>query len=154
MFELNPGQSATGVASVLVDRPAEEVFHFIGVDFFSNYPRWSPEVQECKLLTDPPLQLNSLVRQVRIDQGHRSETIFKVIVYNPGKQLVFEGVSDAFRCSYDFCENPATGQTRITFTVELLDLELYMLPFITIIRAAVRDGAKRTLQNLQYLLQR
>jgi len=154
MFELNPGQSATGVASVLVDRPAEYVFHFIGVDFFSNYPRWSSEVQECKLLTDPPLRVNSLVRQVRIDQGHRSETIFKVTVYDPGRRLVFEGVSDAFRCSYDFCENPATRQTRITFTVELLDLELYMLPFIKIIRAAVRDGAKRTVQNLQYLLHR
>lgn len=154
MFELNPDQSATGVANVLVNRSAEDVFHFIGVDFFRNYPRWSPELQECELLTDPPLQLNSLIRQVRIDQGHRSETVFRVTVYDPGKKLVFEGVSDAFRCSYDICENPATRLTRLTFTVELLELEFYMLPFAKIIRAAVRNGAKRTVQNLKFLLER
>jgi hypothetical protein len=101
MFGLTSNHAATGTASILIDTPVDQVFSFIAVDFFANYPRWSPEVQELELLSKPPLQLNSLVRQVRIDNGQRSESTFKITTYKVNEELVFEGVSNAYRCSYE-----------------------------------------------------
>jgi hypothetical protein len=65
MFGLTSSRGATGTASILINKPVDNVFNFIAVDFFNNYPRWSPEVQELELLSAPPLQLNSLVGRSR-----------------------------------------------------------------------------------------
>lgn len=153
MFGFTSDHSASGTASIVIIRPLDEVFHFIGVDFFKNYPRWSPEVVECELLSDPPLRLNSLARQVRIDQGQRSESTFRVTCFDPLKKLTFEGVSNPYRCFYDFKQGSSPEQTEITFTFELLKLEIFMLPFEKLIRIAVREGAYRTVRNLKTLLE-
>ena len=153
MFGLPSSHGATGTASIVINKPVDEVFHFIAVDFFENYPRWSPEVQELELLSAPPLQLNSLVRQVRIDNGQRSESTFKITTFKVGQKLVFEGVSNAYRCSYDFVSTNPPASTQISFTFELLKLELFMLPFEKLISIAVQDGAKRTVRNLKTLIE-
>ena len=153
MFGLTSNHSATGTASVVINKPVDKVFNFIAVNFFENYPRWSPEVQELEMLSPPPLRLNSLFRQVRIDNGQRSESTFKITTCNIDHKLVFEGVSNAYRCSYDFASTSPSTNTQITFTFELLKLELFMLPFEKLICIAVQDGAKRTVSNLKKLIE-
>jgi len=153
MFGLTSNRGATGTASIVINKPVNKVFNFIAADFFENYPRWSPEVQELELLSAPPLQLNSLVRQVRIDNGQRSESTFKITTYKVDQKLVFEGVSNAYRCSYDFFSTNLSANTQLTFTFELLKLELFMLPFEKLISIAVQDGAKRTVRNLKNLIE-
>ncbi len=153
MFGLTSSRGASGTGSITINRPVESVFNFIAVDFFENYPRWSPEVQELELLSKPPLQLNSLVRQVRIDNGQRSESTFKITTYKECEKLVFEGVSNAYRCSYVFASTNPSTTTQITFTFELLKLELFMLPFEKLIHIAVQEGAKRTVRNLKNLIE-
>jgi hypothetical protein len=153
MFGLTSNRGATGTASIVINKPVNKVFNFIAVDFFKNYPRWSPEVQELELLSAPPLQLNSLLRQVRIDNSQRSESTFKITTYKVDQKLVFEGVSNAYRCSYDFVSTDPSSNTQITFTFELLKLELFMLPFEKLISIAVQDGARRTVRNLKNLIE-
>jgi len=153
MFGLTSSRGASGTASIVINQPVDKVFSFIAVDFFDNYPRWSPEVQELELLSAPPLQLNSLVRQVRIDNGQRSESTFKITTYKIDQQLIFEGVSNAYRCSYDFTSINSAVNTQVTFTFELLKLELFMLPFEKLIHIAVQEGAKRTVRNLKNLIE-
>jgi len=152
MFGLTSNKGAAGTGSIVINQPVDKVFNFIAVDFFENYPRWSPEVQELELLSKPPLQLNSLVRQVRIDNMQRSESTFKITTYKVCEKLVFEGVSNAYRCTYDFVTANPTN-TQITFTFELLKLELFMLPFEKLIHVAVQEGAKRTVRNLKNLIE-
>ncbi|MFI3121656.1 MAG: SRPBCC family protein [Methylococcaceae bacterium] len=153
MFGLTSKRGASGTGRIVINQPLVNVFNFIAVDFFDNYPKWSPEIQELELLSAPPLQLNSLVRQVRIDNGQRSESTFKITTYKVGEQLVFEGVSNAYRCSYDFASTTPTINTQITFTFELLKLKLFMLPFEKLINIAVQEGAKRTTRNLKNLIE-
>jgi hypothetical protein len=153
MFGLTSNRGATGTANIVINKPVNKVFNFIAVDFFENYPRWSPEVQELELLSAPPLQLNSLLRQVRIDNSQRSESTFKITTYKDDQKLVFEGVSNAYRCSYDFVSTNPSTNTQITFTFELLKLELFMLPFEKLISIAVQDGARRTVRNLKNLIE-
>jgi hypothetical protein len=153
MFGLTSNRGATGTASIVINKPVNKVFNFIAVDFFKNYPRWSPEVQELELLSAPPLQLNSLLRQLRIDNSQRSESTFKITTYKVDQKFVFEGVSNAYRCSYDFVSTDPSSNTQITFTFELLKLELFMLPFEKLISIAVHDGARRTVRNLKNLIE-
>lgn len=152
MFGLTSNRGASGTGNIVINKPVETVFNYIVLGFFENYPRWSPEVQELELLSDPPLRLDSLVRQVRIDNGQRSETTFKITSYIDNRKLVFEGVSNSYRCSYDFIST-TPANTRIIFTFEIPKLELFMIPFEKLISIAVQEGAKRNVRNLKNLIE-
>lgn len=152
MFGLPSKRGASGTGSIIINRPVETVFNFITLDFFENYPRWSPEVQELELLSEPPLKLHSLVRQVRIDNGQRSETTFTITIYNVNQKLAFEGVSNAYRCTYEFIAKTPSA-TQINFTFEIPKLELFMLPFEKIVGIAVQEGAKRNVRNIKNLIE-
>jgi hypothetical protein len=144
-----------GKASTIVHRPADEVFRFIGAEFLENYPRWSPEVVELRKLSEGPVQVGSLLRQVRVDHGHKSESTFKVTDFLPNRRLAFNGVSNAYRCIYEF-ESPEGHDevTRVTFTFEFPELEMMLRPFEKLVRIAVQDGADRTVRNLKGLIER
>lgn len=143
-----------GKAGAVIRKPVDDVFRFIGDDFFANYPRWSPEVIELKPLSAGPLAVGSMARQVRVDHGHRSESTFRVTHFEPGKRIAFSGVSNAYRCCYELEPDGSQGEaTRVHFTFELPDLELFMRPFEKLIRVAVQEGANRTVKNLKGLLE-
>jgi uncharacterized protein YndB with AHSA1/START domain len=148
-------QPVVAKASAVIQKPVEEVFHFIGDEFFDNYPRWSPEVVELKPLSLGPLNVGSMARQVRVDHGHRSESTFTVTDFQPNRRIAFSGVSNAYRVTYELEQaNAPTPATRVAFTFEFPELEIFMRPFEKLIRIAVQDGAERTVKNLKGLLER
>ena len=51
MFGLTSNRGSIGTVSTVINKPIDKVFNFIAVDFFENYPRWSPEVQELEMLS-------------------------------------------------------------------------------------------------------
>ena len=153
MFGLNESSPVVASASVVVYRRAEEVFKFIGEDFFTNYPRWSPEVQELKQISGGPIKAGVRARQVRVDQGHRTESTFVVTIFQRAQRICFEGVSSAYRCDYELMALNPVSSTRLTFTFELPKLELFMRPFEKLIRVVAQDGAERTVRNLKRLIE-
>lgn len=152
MFNLFENKPVVGKASTLIQESDNKLFNFIGHELLTNYPRWSPEVRELEKLSDSPLGLGTLCRQVRVDQGNRSESTFKVVIFEPNKRICFDGVSNPFRCDYSL-EPKNEESTQITFTFELLSLELHMRPFEKLIRIAVQDGAERTVRNIKRLIE-
>ncbi len=148
-------QPVVGKANTLIRRPMNQVFGFIGDEFFENYPRWSPEVVSLKPLTEGPLAVGSMVHQVRVDHGHRSESTFKVTDFIANQRIAFTGVTNAYRCIYDLdvLAEGAEATTRVTFTFEFPELEMFMRPFEKLIRIAVQDGANRTVKNLKGLIE-
>lgn len=153
MFGLGESPPVIAKASIVINRPTDEVFQFIGENFFENYPRWSPEVQELKQITPGEVRVGTRARQVRIDQGHRSESIFAVTRLVPGQRVCFEGISSPFRCDYEMRPNAPESSTRVTFTFEFPKLELFMRPFEKLIRVVVQEGAERTVRNLKHLIE-
>lgn len=143
-------------ARILIDRQPEQVFGFIAEDFVDNYARWSPEVKQLETLTPGPIGVGSRMRQVRVDQGRRSETKFKVTAMEKPARLEFAESSDLFRTGYWL--QPAAqshGQrTELEFGFELRRLELYMRPFEKLIRIAVQEGAERVVRNIKALAER
>ncbi|MCF7967645.1 MAG: SRPBCC family protein [Methylococcaceae bacterium] len=144
-----------GKASGLVRLPLEDVYQFVAEDFFENYPRWSSEVIDLKKLSDGPLKVGSLMRQIRVDHGRKSDSTFRITDLLPDSRIAFEGVSNKYRCIYDFEEpNGSSALTRVTFTFEFPELEPILRPFEKLVRVAVQDGADRTVKNLKGLIER
>jgi hypothetical protein len=140
-------------ASIVIARPSEEVFQFIGANFFRNYRRWSPEVQELRQLSPGNVGVGTKARQVRVDQGHRTESTFGVTIFQPNSRVCFEGISNPYKCDYELKAINSEGSTRVTFIFELPKLELYMRPFEKLIRVVLQDGAERTVRNFNRLIE-
>lgn len=150
-----PGKPVIGKAGAIVRQPVEVVFRFIGEEFLVNYPRWSPEVVELRRVSDGPVQVGSVFRQVRVDHGHKSESTFRVTDFDANRRLAFNGVSNSYRCVYEFHEPPGIpNATRVEFTFEFPELEGFLRPFEKLVRIAVQEGADRTVRNLKGLLER
>ncbi|MER2513591.1 MAG: polyketide cyclase [Nitrosomonas ureae] len=152
MLGLFKDSPVIGKASTIIQSPADKLFNFIGNDLLINYPRWSPEVKELEKLTDGPIQLGTVCRQVRIDQGNRSESTFKVKIFDVGTRICFEGTSNPYRCDY-VMESVNASDSRITFTFELLSLDLHVRPFEKLVRIAVQDGTERTVKNIKKIIE-
>lgn len=58
-----------GSASTLIECSTRELFQYIGANLFQNYPKWSKEVKELEQVTPGPVQLATIGRQIRVDQG-------------------------------------------------------------------------------------
>ena len=153
MFGLNKDTPVVGKADIKVQSSCKEVFSFVGANFIENYPKWSPEVVALESLTDGSVKVGTMCRQVRIDQGRRSESTFKVTIFQPGKRICFEGVSNPYRCDYVLETDKAKSASHIHFTFELLSLEVFMRPFEKLIRMAVQEGTEKTVRNIKKLVE-
>lgn len=139
-------------ASIEIERSPALVYRFIAEDFAQNYPRWSPEVKELRITTEGPLRVGSVGRQVRVDQGRRTESVFRITQMEAAQRLTFESHSPNFLVDYFFVSQ-AEERTQLTFTFELRRLELIMRPFEKLIHHAVQQGAQRNVQTLKQLIE-
>ncbi|MCG7755070.1 MAG: SRPBCC family protein [Nitrosomonas sp.] len=153
MLNLGSTEPVIGRAHTIVPCPAAELFQYIGAGLFENYPKWSPEVKELEQITPGPVQLGTEGRQVRVDQGRRSESRFKISTFEPGQRITLVGVSDPFRCTYELQEISPAQSTQLTFSFELLEILAIMRPFEGLVRVAIKDGAGRTVQNIKRLVE-
>ncbi|WP_293005429.1 SRPBCC family protein [Nitrosomonas sp.] len=153
MLNLGSTEPVVGKAHTIVEHSASAVFQYLADGLFENYPQWSPEVKELEKITLGPVQLGTEGRQVRIDQGRRTESKFKISAYEPGARLTLLGISDPFRCTYELQAINPERSTKLTFSFELLEILPIMRPFEGLVRVAIKDGAERTVQNIKRLLE-
>jgi len=139
-------------SSILIRCPLPDVYRFVVIDFVRNYPRWSPEVKQLKPLSKGPLALGWRARQVRVDQGRRTEADFRVVALEPERRVCFKGVKDPFVINYFF--EPNGENTQLVFSFELARLSLALRPFEKLIRLAVQDGTERVVRDLKVLAER
>ena len=139
-------------ADALIFHEIEPVFRFVAHDFPKNYPRWSPEVSKLEPLTAGPVQSGYQARQIRVDQGHKTDSIFEVSEMVVESRVIFRGINAPYVSTYEFEDLKAS--TRLTFTFELRELVPRLRPFEKLIRIALEDGAKRTVKRLKLLIER
>lgn len=151
MLNLGSTDPVIGKAHALINCSTDELFHYVGNHLFDNYPKWSPEVQELQQLTSGPVTVGTEGWQMRIDQGRRTESKFRVTAFEPGVRVTLVGISDPFRCSYEFQAVIPEQSTQLTFSFELLEILAIMRPFEALVRIAIKDGAERTVQNIKRL---
>lgn len=154
MFAFDLSKSVIGKASIKIERPVQEVYDYVAVHFFENYPKWALEVIEFKPINNNPMTVGALARQTRIDQGQKIESIFEILVMQPNELLILNGLSAPYRNSYLFQAIHNDEETLLTFSFELLELEIFMRPFEKLIRTAIEEGAQNTVQNIYNLITR
>ena len=141
-------------ASATIARSVDTVYEFVIGRFFDNYPRWAPEVEHLQALGPAEIVPGARGRQVRVDQGRRSDTVFEVTHVDPGRRARFRGERDArFVIEYRFAPR-GDGAARLTFEFRLEREELFMRPFRKLIRLAIQDGSERTVRNIKGLIER
>ncbi|EGV17333.1 SRPBCC family protein [Thiocapsa marina] len=135
----------------LIRLPPAQVYSFVAEDFLRNYPRWSPEVQSLQAVTEGPIRVGWIGRQIRVDQGRRTDSRFRVVALEPGRRVSFKGTTDPYVIEYRF--DPLGEHTHLTFIFELAKLNLALRPFEKLIRVAAQDGAERVTRNLKGLIE-
>lgn len=140
-------------SQITIHRSVSTVYDFVVVQFFKNYPRWSPEVVELESLGSGHITLGSRGRQVRFDQGRRSETRFEITELINEKRAVFDGDLQAkFAIRYNF-ELTDDNNSTLSLEFELKKLDFFMMPFQKLICMAIQDGTDRTLRNIKRLVE-
>lgn len=113
-------------------------------------------MQRLELLTPGPLRVGSRARQVRVDQGRRTDYTFGITALDRPSRVGFAETGDDFRIGYLMAPGaggPKEAPTRLIFGFQLNRLELDMRPFEKLIRAALKDGAERVVRNLKRLVE-
>jgi len=84
---------ATVTGSVLIDRPREDVFAFVGN--YENDPQWRSGVLEMRHDPPGPVGLGLRTHEVMRLMGRTMTTEPEVVEYEPGRKTAFRKVSGA-----------------------------------------------------------
>ncbi len=152
-FPFDPSAPVAGEASVEINKPINEVFSYVGDNFFYNYPKWAKEVTEFQPLDGEKVFVGAKAKQVRRESGAEIESVFEITDYNPLIKLTFQGTDASYKHIYLLENSNQEQQTRLTFRFELLELEVFMRPFQKMIRVAIEDGAENTVDNIKSLIE-
>lgn len=139
-------------ASIFIDAPQDVVFAYVADNYFENYPKWAPEIIEVKPLEGNTVTVGVKGRQVREEFNERVESTFVVEEYTPHSRFALHGMEPAFKSMYLTENHSEAGNTKLTFSFELLDLDLFMRPFAKLIRSAIKEGAESTVERIKDLI--
>jgi hypothetical protein len=142
----------SGEASVDIDKSAPDIFAYLGIKFFDNYPKWAVEVTEFEPLDGKEVFIGAKAKQIREENGAKVESTFEIIDFQLDSKLIFQGLNAPYRHSYLLETNESEQPTRLTFRFELLELDVFMRPFQKLIRSAIEDGAENTVENIKNLI--
>jgi hypothetical protein len=151
-FSFDSSTPVTGGACTVIEANPKDVFEFIADDFFDNYRKWAPEVIELEAIEGNKVCVGAKGRQVRQDVDSVVESSFEIVEYSPHKSFVFQGISPPYKNTY-LTESHENGkQTRLTFQFDLLEIDVFMRPFVKLIRIAIEDGAEATVEKIKQLV--
>ncbi len=153
MLTLRSAGAISGAASAVVHRPLAAVFDFAGHGFFSNYPRWCPQVVEFEPLASGSAMTGMRARQTTLDRGVRTVSTFEIAKFAPPKAICLKGISQPFTAHYEF-EKQTDESTLVSFSIEVKERRLFMRPFSQFLRESLDEGARRTVENLKQALER
>ena len=140
---------ATFQNTVLIARPIEDVFGFLSD--LENIPKWNYAIIETRKVSEGPVGVGSIYRQVRSVPSHSEERL-EITTYDPPRQLEIHGQLGLFRSRLVYALD-ATGEgTRVTNTVELeLRGPGRLLGRVAVPR--VREAVAANLRKLKELLE-
>lgn len=150
-MNVNRTDPVTAEASTVIDREQAQVFDFIAGHFHENYPRWMTDVIELECLDPVPVKIGTRVRQVRVENNEEITSTFEIKEVEAFDTFSFQGIDMPYRQIYRI-DPVSQGKSHLTFRFELLEVDLFMRPFVKLIRSAMIEGVEGTLVTLSSLL--
>jgi uncharacterized protein YndB with AHSA1/START domain len=135
---------------VMISRPIEDVFAFLSD--FENVPKWNYAIVETRKISEGPVGVGTIYRQVR-SVPSRSEEAFEVTIYDPPRHLEIQGQLGPFpsRLSYALDIIPAGTRVMNSVALELRGPGRLLGPVAV---PRVRDAVGANLRKLKELLDR
>ena len=136
--------------SVTVNRPVEEVWHFISN--FENATRWSRGVLEARQTSDGPLGAGSTLQTVVKAFGRRRTADYLVTEYEPNHAFAFEVTAGPMTSRARYSVEPAGAGTRLTASGGAQATGLYKLLGPVLVHTLERHS-QDDLSNLKRILE-
>jgi carbon monoxide dehydrogenase subunit G len=133
---------------VTISRPIKDVFGFLSD--FENIPKWNYAIVETRKVSQGPVGVGTIYRQVR-SVPRRSEERFEVTAFDAPRFLEIQGQLGPFSSRLSYALETTPQGTRVTNSVELeLRGPGRLLGPVAVPR--VRDAVGANLRKLQQLL--
>jgi uncharacterized membrane protein len=138
-------------ASVVINRPIEEVFAFAADP--CNDATWGSGVVEVEMTSPGPLARGSTHRYVAQTFGRRTENAGEITVYDPPSRSAWKSTSGPFPVSGGLSFEAVNGGTRVTSNMEAEPGGFFALAAPLLARMFQRQ-METDLKNLKDLLER
>ena len=149
--KMNLQEPVTGEAETVVDLKHDQVFDFIATNFHQNYQKWMPDVVNVEFLDGVPVHKGSRVKQVKSENDENVTSTFEITEFSKADKFSFEGRDSPYRQIYSIAPL-GPKKTSLSFRFELLEVDLFMRPFVKLIRASILEGVESTTEALYALL--
>jgi hypothetical protein len=139
--------------SIVIDRPAEEVFEFVTTP--ENDPLWTSTAVERAREGDEPIRVGSRIRAVDKFLGRKLESTFHVTDYEPSRRSSVR-IDGPVKAQGSYVLEPTDGGTRFHWTMDAerglggLYLGRITDPLVTVIfRRRIRGDLRRLKEVLE-----
>jgi uncharacterized membrane protein len=102
--------------TITIDRPVDEVFHFI-LDG-TNSPRWRSSVTDVQLLPGKPLGVGAVFKQGLKGPGGRIDGDYEIIEGKPNELIKFQVIAGAARPVGTYLFKAVNHATNVTFILD------------------------------------
>ncbi len=137
------------VNEVEIDRPVDEVFAFLAD--FENVPRWNYAIEETIKVSQGPVVVGTVYRQVR-SIPRRAEESFEVTSFERDRRLAIKGTLGPFASELQYRLEPVREGTSVTNEVELKPRGILGIVG-TLATSRVKEAVAGNLSQLKRLLE-
>ena len=137
-------------ASVVINRPIEEVFAF--VSDFEKSPQWMAELVESKQTSEGPVGVGTTLSGVATPLGRRAESTQEVVEYELNRKYAIKSTSGPVTSKDNYTFESVAGGTKVTRVAEAETSGFFRLAEPLAVRM-MRRQFKTNFANLKDLLE-
>ena len=137
--------------SVVINRPVEEVFAFVGD--FNNEPKFVPALVRTELISKGPIGVGTRYREVnRLVLGLKTASEYEIIAYEPNRKVEFKSNAGPAQFKGGYYLEAVAGGTKVTLAAEAVMVGPFRL-VEPMIAPSIPKQVEASLANLKTVLE-
>lgn len=130
----------------------QQAFDHIAKDYFTNHPRWDPDIVELTQTSIGAVGVDTTGREVRAVNGRRFSSTFRVSRFEPATAFSVRTTEAAMGEDLDIVLQPQVADTRVRLTVHIYPRTLPMRILAPFLRPRVERNFKANIGRFEELL--
>ena len=130
----------------------EQAFTHIAREFFTNHPRWDPDIVELTQTSPGPMAEGTTGLEVREFNGRRFETPFRITRFEPDRAFSHRSSAGAMGEDVDYLIEADGAGALVRSTVEIYPRTLMLRLLSPLIKPRVEKNFRANLERFRQLL--
>lgn len=130
----------------------EQAFRHVALEFFTNHPRWDPDLVEVTKVSSGPIGVGTTGREVRDFNGRRFISQFRVSRFQPVSAFSVRGTEGAMAENVDYDITSEGSGSRVLLELELVPRSILMRLISPLIWPRVQKNYQRNVARFEELL--